>query len=161
MAPLLVVVGANVGLVSLRGWVIARALLFAAAATAVVLFALRRSYNVDLTTLNRGYLDEIARQTGPLATTREPLGYLVAENALMRMASRAGYRVVGIGSDYPATRRFPRADVCVCSQFVLARMIEAIDVLLARTYLGVDLAPLPDRSLFSPLERPYDFVQVP
>lgn len=33
--------------------------------------------------------------------------------------------------------------------------------LLARHYFGVGLPLLPDRSTFSPLERPYDFVPVP
>ncbi|MBM3817416.1 MAG: hypothetical protein FJW14_00165 [Acidimicrobiia bacterium] len=66
-------------------------------------------------TLNMDYLDGIAGRVGRSTTTRDPLGYLIEDNALMRMASRVGYRVVAIGSGYMATRRFPRADVCVCS----------------------------------------------
>ena len=33
--------------------------------------------------------------------------------------------------------------------------------LLARRYFGAELPQLPDRSWFSPGDRPYDFVQVP
>ncbi|MBM3817417.1 MAG: LTA synthase family protein [Acidimicrobiia bacterium] len=65
--------------------------------------------------LNLDYLDGIAQVVGAPSTTREPLDYLVQQNALMRLASRAGYRVVAFGSDYMATRQFDRADVCVCA----------------------------------------------
>jgi hypothetical protein len=66
-------------------------------------------------TLNMDYLDPVVNALLPGTTTLDPLGYLIQDNALMRMASRAGYRVVAIGSEYPATRRFDRADLCVCS----------------------------------------------
>ena len=65
--------------------------------------------------LNMSYLDDLASAVGPGTTDRDPLGYLIQENALMRMASQAGYRVVAIGSNYVATQQFPHADVCVCS----------------------------------------------
>jgi hypothetical protein len=64
--------------------------------------------------LNLDYLDEVARVVGADGTNREPLDYLIQQNALMRLASRAGYRVVAFGSDYMATQRFDRADVCRC-----------------------------------------------
>lgn len=66
-------------------------------------------------TLNLGYLDEVARAVGSTTTDRAPLEYLIQQNALMRLASRAGYRNVAIGSDYMATQQFDQADVCVCS----------------------------------------------
>jgi hypothetical protein len=65
-------------------------------------------------TLNMAYLDELAAHLGPAQTTRDPLGYLIQENALMRMASRAGYRIVAVGSDYVAAREFDQADQCLC-----------------------------------------------
>jgi hypothetical protein len=92
-------------------------------------------------TLNMGYLDDIAGQMGPNTTSRDVLGYLIEENVLMRMASRAGYRVVGIGSDYPATQRFPHADVCVCS---LSGLDEIETAAIAQTPLAaapLDLLP--------------------
>lgn len=65
--------------------------------------------------LNMDYLDPVVNALVPGTTTLDPLGYLIQDNALMRMASRAGYRIVAIGSEYMATRRFDRADLCVCS----------------------------------------------
>lgn len=66
--------------------------------------------------LNMTYLDAIAAEVGVSAEGRQPLMYLIQQNALMRAASRAGYRVIAVGSDYMATERFARADMCLCSQ---------------------------------------------
>ena len=66
-------------------------------------------------TLNMTYLDDLVRVTGTTTEDRAPLHYLVQENALMRMASRAGYSVVAIGSDYMVTQEFSHADVCMCA----------------------------------------------
>ncbi len=66
-------------------------------------------------TLNLSYLDDVAEAVGTATRDRAPLGYLIQENALMQLASRAGYRTVVFGSDYMATERLDRADVCICS----------------------------------------------
>jgi hypothetical protein len=65
-------------------------------------------------TLNMTYLDDLAAAVGASATTRDPLAYMIQENALMKLASRAGFRIVAIGSNNESTRRLARADVCVC-----------------------------------------------
>jgi hypothetical protein len=65
-------------------------------------------------TLNLGYLDDVAGVVGSGSTNREPLHYLIQQNALMRLADQAGYRIVAFGSDYMATRNFEQADECVC-----------------------------------------------
>ena len=83
-------------------------------------------------TLNLNYLDDLARAVGPATTDRAPLQYLVQQNALMRMASRAGYRIVAIGSDTLPTDRFEQADVCVCP-------VEGLDQL---ELAAMDLTPL-------------------
>ncbi|MBM3817415.1 MAG: LTA synthase family protein [Acidimicrobiia bacterium] len=67
-------------------------------------------------TLNLNYLDDLAVAVGPAAQDRDPLDYLIQENALMRIASRAGYRVVAIGSDFMGTQQIEQADVCICAR---------------------------------------------
>lgn len=64
--------------------------------------------------LNMTYLDEVAAAVGAASTTRDPLAYMIQQNALMKLAARAGYRVVAVGSDNESTRRLAQADVCVC-----------------------------------------------
>jgi hypothetical protein len=67
-------------------------------------------------TLNMNYLDDLARVVGKDAEDRRPLEYLIRSNALMKFARDAGYEVIFIGSDYEATKRVDRADVCICEQ---------------------------------------------
>jgi len=67
--------------------------------------------------LNLDYLDSVASAVGTQSGNREALEFLIQHNGLMRLAKRAGYEVVGIGTDYAATERFDEADVCVCQQF--------------------------------------------
>jgi hypothetical protein len=68
--------------------------------------------------LNLSYLDTVA---GPMAESndRRLLDYLIQSNALMKLARRAGYRIIGIGSDYAATEELTAADHCHCEQFGL------------------------------------------
>jgi hypothetical protein len=47
------------------------------------------------------------------------LDYLIQNNALMQLAQRAGYRVVAISSDYFATERWDRPEVCLCTRYGL------------------------------------------
>jgi hypothetical protein len=70
-------------------------------------------------TLNLNYLDGLAHGLGTTSRDRRPLAHLIQDHALMRMASRAGYRVVVVGSDHMSTERIARADVCICSQLGL------------------------------------------
>jgi hypothetical protein len=68
--------------------------------------------------LNLSYLDRLAnvmRESGD----RRALHYLIQNNALMKLARRAGYRVVAVSSDYSATDRMDAADYCHCEQFGL------------------------------------------
>jgi hypothetical protein len=67
--------------------------------------------------LNLDYLDSIAKAIGEHSGNREALEFLIQHNGLMRLAKRAGYEVVGIGTDYAATSEFDEADVCVCRQY--------------------------------------------
>ena len=67
--------------------------------------------------LNLSYLD-------PVVTTEESsdqrvLHYLIQNNALMKLARRAGYWVLAIGSNYAATEQLTSADQCHCEQFGL------------------------------------------
>src|SRR5687768_7871103 len=70
-------------------------------------------------TLNMTYLDDLARATGTETQQRAPLHYLIQHNALMRMASRAGYSVIAIGSSFRDTRDFAEADACSCARTAL------------------------------------------
>jgi hypothetical protein len=67
--------------------------------------------------LNLDYLDSVARVVGAKSGNREALEFLIQHNGLMRLAKRAGYEVVGIGTDYSADYTFSEADVCVCQQY--------------------------------------------
>jgi hypothetical protein len=67
--------------------------------------------------LNLDYLDSVAKAIGEQSGNREALEFLIQHNGLMRVAKRAGYQVVGIGTDYAATYTFAEADVCVCRQY--------------------------------------------
>lgn len=67
-------------------------------------------------TLNLSYLDPIAIEM-PDSEDRRVLHYLIQHNALTTLARRAGYRIVGIGSNYSATERLSFADVCFCEQY--------------------------------------------
>jgi hypothetical protein len=67
--------------------------------------------------LNLDYLDSIAKAIGEQSGNREALEFLIQHNGLMRLAKRAGYEVVGIGTDYAATYAWDEADVCVCRQY--------------------------------------------
>jgi hypothetical protein len=68
-------------------------------------------------TLNMSYLDSIAALKN--STDRRPLDYLIRTNALMQAARRAGYKVVGMSSDYMATEQWSGVDECVCRRFGL------------------------------------------
>jgi hypothetical protein len=68
--------------------------------------------------LNLSYLDPVAAAMAD-SNDRRVLHYLIQNNALMKLARRAGYRVIAIGSDYEATDRIAEADVCHCEQFGL------------------------------------------
>ena len=67
--------------------------------------------------LNLSYLDPVA--TSQDSSDRRVLDYLIQNNALMKLARRAGYRVLAIGSDYAATEQVTSADYCHCEQFGL------------------------------------------
>ena len=67
--------------------------------------------------LNLSYLDAVA--TAEESSDRRVLDYLIQNNALMKLARRAGYRVLAIGSDYAATEQLMSADYCHCEQFGL------------------------------------------
>jgi len=69
-------------------------------------------------TLNMNYLDGIAAKREN-SSDRRPLGYLIQKNVLMRAAQGAGYRVLGISSDYLATERWEGADICACERYGL------------------------------------------
>jgi hypothetical protein len=84
-------------------------------------------------TLNMNYLDDLAQVVGKEAQDRRPLEYLIRSNGLMKIAREAGYEVVFIGSDYDATKRVDRADVCICRLHGLDQIEQAA---LALTPLG-------------------------
>jgi hypothetical protein len=66
--------------------------------------------------LNLNYLDPLVAAIGDNTQSYVPLDYVIQRNALMASARRAGYEVVGIGSDYEATLAFPNADRCYCGR---------------------------------------------
>jgi hypothetical protein len=66
--------------------------------------------------MNLRYLDPLVAAVGQDAGDYLPLYYVIQKNALMDLARRAGYQVVGIGSDYEATMTFPNADRCYCER---------------------------------------------
>ncbi len=68
-------------------------------------------------TLNLGYLEGIAAAVGTGSIDRNPLAYAIDRNALMKLAKRAGYRVIGIGSDFMATESMSAVDLCLCAQY--------------------------------------------
>jgi len=76
-------------------------------------------------TLNLGYLDDLAAAVDPATPDLYPLQYLIHRNALFQLAKAAGYRVVMIGSDYGTTDRAPFADVCRCRQPIPHRIEHA------------------------------------
>ncbi len=67
-------------------------------------------------TLNMSYLDDLVAAVGDDGMDRRALQYLIDHNALMALARRSGYRVIGVGSDYGATERLQAADVCICDR---------------------------------------------
>jgi hypothetical protein len=73
-------------------------------------------------TLNLSYLDDLASVTGETTRDRRPLDHMIDQNALMKAAKAAGYRVFAVGSDYAATRAIDIADVCICEQRGLAEL---------------------------------------
>jgi hypothetical protein len=75
--------------------------------------------------LNMSYLDAMAAAIGSSSTDHRPLEYLIQENALMKLAKRAGYRVVSIGSDTDTTQHIDQADVCVCGRLGLDSLEQA------------------------------------
>ncbi len=77
-------------------------------------------------TLNFGYLDAVAAAMGKDAVDRRALAYLIDHNALLTLARRSGYRVVGVGSDYLATTRIPAAEVCLCDRYGLDIVEQAV-----------------------------------
>ena len=76
-----------------------------------------QTYLALASTLNLSYLDDIITAVGAEQANRGPMAYLISANALTRLARRAGYLVIGIGSDYIATRHFDSVDVCLCEQY--------------------------------------------
>ncbi len=76
--------------------------------------------------LNLAYLDPVANAVGKTSESQEALDFLIQHNALMRLAKQAGYQVVGIGTDYPATSKFDEADICVCQQYGLSLFEQAV-----------------------------------
>jgi hypothetical protein len=68
--------------------------------------------------LNLSYLDSIGTAMGN-SSDRRVLHYLIQNNALTRLAKRAGYQVIAIGSSYAATERLTTADLCLCEQYGL------------------------------------------
>lgn len=77
-------------------------------------------------TLNMTYLDELAVAMGPASDNRMPLQRLIQQNALMKLAKNAGYRVIAIGSDVMATSRLDAADVCYCELYGLREFEQAV-----------------------------------
>lgn len=82
--------------------------------------------------LNMSYLDTVANGLTD-SEDRRPLEYLIQHNALFALAKRAGYRVIGIGSNYSATERLTNVDVCRCEHY---GMYEFETVVLERTPLA-------------------------
>jgi hypothetical protein len=76
-------------------------------------------------TLNLAYVDPLVDALGPASMDRRPLQYLIDENALMTLARQRGYNIIGIGSDYPATRRLDAADRCDCDWWGLSDLEQA------------------------------------
>ena len=68
--------------------------------------------------LNLSYLDRVTAGMTD-SSDRRVLDYLIEHNALGRLARRAGYRLVAIGSDYAATDWIESADECRCEQYGL------------------------------------------
>ena len=66
--------------------------------------------------LNMNYLDAVASGLTE-SKDRRALDYLIQHNALFALAKRAGYHVIGIGSNYSATEHLASADVCRCEQY--------------------------------------------
>ena len=87
--------------------------------------------------LNLAYLDPVASAVGAKSGNRDALEFLIQHNAMMRLAKRAGYQVVGLGTDFAATKQFDEADVCVCQQYGLSMFEQTV---LAATPLAA--APL-------------------
>ena len=68
--------------------------------------------------LNASYLDGLVAEVDPRVQDLSPLKYLIDRSALMRLARRAGYRVVVLGSAYASTESIPGIDVCRCAPLV-------------------------------------------
>jgi hypothetical protein len=68
--------------------------------------------------LNLSYLDRVTDGRTD-SSDRRMLDYLIQHNALWKLARRAEYRVVAIGSDYAATKWMAGADECRCEQYGL------------------------------------------
>jgi len=75
--------------------------------------------------LNMNYLDAVASGLTE-SKDRRALDYLIQYNALFELAKRAGYRVIGIGSNYSATEHLAGADVCRCEQYGLREFETAV-----------------------------------
>jgi hypothetical protein len=73
-----------------------------------------RTYLSLASVLNLDYLDRLVAAIGQDTQNYVPLNYVIQQNALMSLAKRAGYEVIGIGSDYQATATFRNADECDC-----------------------------------------------
>lgn len=96
--------------------------------------------------LNLSYLDRVTSGMHD-SSDRRALDYLIQHNAVWKLAKRAGYRVVAIGSDYAATEWIESADECRCERYGLHEM-EA--TALSLTPLR---ALLPDRSTYGAHRR--------
>src|SRR5262249_50195669 len=93
--------------------------------------------------MNLDYLTAVTDVIGRDSENREPLGFLIKHNALMRLAREAGYRVIRIDADWVTTGRFNEADECSCGH----RGLNSFSLFAIRTTpLG---AFVPDRWTYS------------
>ena len=76
-------------------------------------------------TLTLNSIDDVAAAIGEESDDRRPMRYLITQGALPKLAKNAGYRVVGIASDYMATRGLDFADECVCQQYGMTGIEQA------------------------------------
>ena len=96
--------------------------------------------------LNLSYLDRVTDGMAD-SSDRRVLDYLIQHNAVSKLARRAGYRVVAIGSDYAATTSMAGADECRCERYGLHE-VEATAINLTPLR-----AVLPDRLTYGAHRR--------
>jgi hypothetical protein len=84
-----------------------------------------QTYPSLASSLNMTYLDTLANGLTE-SKDRRALYYLIQHNALFALAKRAGYRVIGISSNYSATKRLATPDICFCEQYGLYEFETAV-----------------------------------